>query len=228
MPKHIIMTFDDGFHPHYHYVLEDLLKKYNMRAIFALITKDIDNFWDDDKIKKVIESGSQIYSHTETHKDMLTEYDENDLVQSFEKMKAKGLPLEGFAAPYYKYNKKALELIKSYGIKYSMNHAARTFHNKKIYYDSPEDFKKNALDLIRYSVPYSQKDHGSQAFPQVKGIVETMPENGVVIINFHNILKKTDVSPYENRFYLDYDDLEKIMQYFQENNVKVSLPSDFE
>jgi peptidoglycan/xylan/chitin deacetylase (PgdA/CDA1 family) len=228
MPKYVMMTFDDGFEPHYFYVL-DLLKKYNMRAIFALITKEFDQFWTIDKINDVINSGSVIYSHTETHKDMQNDYDENDVVVSLEKLKKKNIPLNGFVVPYYKYNKQVKDLLVSYGIKYSMNYGARSCNNKKIYYDSVEDFKKNALDLVRYSVPYTSKEHGSAAFSQVESIVNNMKDGGVVIINFHNILKKSDVSPYDIRFYLDYDELEKILILFKENSdVVVSLPGDFE
>lgn len=226
MVKHVIITFDDGFKEHYYNVLE-LLKKYNYRAVFALITKDFDNFWTTERINDVLETKSVIYSHTETHKDMINEYDENEVVTSFNKMTEKNLPLEGFIVPYYKYNKQVQELLAKYNIKFSMNHGARHYNNKKIYYDGKEDFIKNALDLVRYNVPYSTKDNSGMGLEQITHIVENMTSDGIVILNFHNILKKNEVSPYENRFYLDYDELVKIFDFFKDNNTSVSLPGDF-
>ena len=222
-----MLTFDDGFENHYYHVLK-LLKDYNFRAIFALITKDFDKFWTTERINDILNTGSIIYSHTETHKDMINDYDEKEVTISFEKMKEKNLPLDGFIVPYYKYNKRVKDLLVSYGIKYSMNHGTRSANNKKAFYTNIEDFKKNALDLVRYSVPYSTKENSGTAFDQVKQILNIMDNGGIVILNFHNVFKKEDVSPYENRFYIDYDEVVKIFDLLKENNVVVSLPSDFE
>jgi hypothetical protein len=226
MTKSVIITFDDGFKGHYYNVL-DLLKQYNYKAVFALITKDFDNFWTLERINDLLATGSIIYSHTETHKDMINEYDEKEVIISFEKMKEKNLLLEGFVVPYYKYNKKVQELLAQYNIKFSMNHGARHYNNKKIYYDNSDEFRKNALDLVRFNVPYSTKDNSGAGFNQVSHIIDNMTDEGIVILNFHNVLKKSEISPYENRFYIDYDELVNIFELFKEKNVKVSLPADF-
>ena len=225
MPKNIIITFDDGFPSHYTHVIE-LLKKYNYRAIFALITKDIDVFWTDDKIQTVLDTKSVICSHTETHKDMINEYDEMEVTVSFEKLKKKNISLTGFIVPYYKYNKKVQELLSQYGIKYSMNYGARNYKNEKIYY-TIDEFKKNALDLVRFNVPYSTKEKQGESINQITNIINTMEDNSIVTMNIHNVLKKLEVSPYDVRYYLDYDELESIFMLFKENNINVALPEDF-
>lgn len=226
MTKSVIITFDDGFKGHYYNVL-NLLKQYDYRAVFALITKDFDNFWTLERINDLLATKSIIYSHTETHKDMINEYDVDEVIISFEKMKAKNLPLEGFIVPYYKYNKKVQELLSQYGVKFSMNHGARHYNNNKIYYNNKTEFIENALDLVRFNVPYSTKDNPGTALVQINQIINKMSNEGIVILNFHNVLKKSEVSPYENRFYIDYDELVNIFDLFKEKNINVALPGDF-
>lgn len=70
----VILTFDDGYIDHYQNAYS-LLKKYNMKGVFYIITDKPDkdsNYMDWNQIKEMSENGQEIGSHTISHPNLFT------------------------------------------------------------------------------------------------------------------------------------------------------------
>ncbi len=64
--KQVALTFDDGPHPEYTPQVLDILKQYQIQAIFFVIGQHIAG--NEELIKRIIAEGHQIGNHSNTHK----------------------------------------------------------------------------------------------------------------------------------------------------------------
>jgi len=63
--KQLFLTFDDGPHPSHSLFVLDELKKYNAKATFFCIGKNVANY--PDVYKRMIEEGHKVGNHTQDH-----------------------------------------------------------------------------------------------------------------------------------------------------------------
>ncbi len=82
--KQIALTFDDGPHPTKTPQILDILNKYDIKATFFLIGKNIENY--PDIVKREISEGHEIGNHTYSHAqlDKLTKADIEKEIREFE------------------------------------------------------------------------------------------------------------------------------------------------
>ncbi|SET64726.1 Peptidoglycan/xylan/chitin deacetylase, PgdA/CDA1 family [Natronincola peptidivorans] len=69
-PKPVVLTFDDGYASHYHFVSVELGKR-GMTGTFYIITSmiDVDHLRTSNRLREMYEEGMEIGSHTVTHLD---------------------------------------------------------------------------------------------------------------------------------------------------------------
>ena len=117
----VILTFDDGHHEHYTTVLP-LLKKYNLKAVFFIISGKADTdplFVTWDEIRKIAEQGSEIWSHSVNHYAISTlslSGVRHEVIDSKKQLEARlGLPIISFCYPMGRYDARVLrEVEKEY------------------------------------------------------------------------------------------------------------------
>lgn len=117
----VILTFDDGHREHYTTVLP-LLKKYNLKAVFFIISGKADTdplFVTWDEIRKIAEQGSEIWSHSVNHYAISTlslSGVRHEVIDSKKQLEAKlGFPIISFCYPMGRYDARVLrEVEKEY------------------------------------------------------------------------------------------------------------------
>ena len=117
----VILTFDDGHREHYTTVLP-LLKKYNLKAVFFIISGKADTdplFVTWDEIRKIAEQGSEIWSHSVNHYAISTlslSGVRHEVIDSKKQLEAGlGLPIISFCYPMGRYDARVLrEVEKEY------------------------------------------------------------------------------------------------------------------
>ena len=117
----VILTFDDGHREHYTTVLP-LLKKYNLKAVFFIISGKADTdplFVTWDEIRKIAEQGSEIWSHSVNHYAISTlslSGIRHEVIDSKKQLEAKlELPIISFCYPMGRYDARVLrEVEKEY------------------------------------------------------------------------------------------------------------------
>ncbi len=138
--RYVIITFDDGYANNLQ--AAELLKKHGMRAIFfistAYIGKELKGrkMMDRGDIKKLIEMGMAIGSHSHTHKkaeEMPPSLLKADIETSLRILR-NFYNIEDFAYPFGNYTKNAEEVLKNYGIKRAYIIGQKIYNPKK---DSP-------------------------------------------------------------------------------------------
>jgi len=116
--KAIILTFDDGYLDHYQNAFR-ILKKYNLKGVFFIISNMPNNnpdyaTWE--QIKEMSENGQEIASHTVSHSDLTTLSDEKikyELETSKKIIEAKiGKPVISLSYPAGKYDNRVIEIAK--------------------------------------------------------------------------------------------------------------------
>ncbi len=117
----VMVTFDDGEKSNYNAL--PILKKYNHKAIFFLIPYhwNHNHAMSEEQVKKLIEKGMIIGSHTFNHKNLI-ELDDNEI--EFELKKSKkfleeklGIEVEYLSIPYGNYDSRVVEIAKNVGYK---------------------------------------------------------------------------------------------------------------
>ena len=106
----VILTFDDGHREHYTTVLP-LLKKYNLKAVFFIISGKADTdplFVTWDEIRKIAEQGSEIWSHSVNHYAISTlslSGVRHEVIDSKKQLEANlGFPIISFCYPMGRYD----------------------------------------------------------------------------------------------------------------------------
>lgn len=80
--KKIALTFDDGPHPRYTPQILNILKKYNVKATFFVIGKNIENY--PSTLKRIYEEGHEIGNHSYDHSNVST-MSKNDIKYEIDK-----------------------------------------------------------------------------------------------------------------------------------------------
>lgn len=119
--KYVALSFDDGYKNNHDVVLP-LLKKYDAKASFFVINKEIGKpiFMDDNDIKDMIAAGMELGSHTYSH-NPLAKIDTKYLVWEFDtsrywlKKNYDGYIVRTLAYPNGSYNETVIEAAKKYG-----------------------------------------------------------------------------------------------------------------
>ena len=113
----VILTFDDGHREHYTTVLP-LLKKYNLKAVFFIISGKADTdplFVTWDEIRKIAEQGSEIWSHSVNHYAISTlslSGVRHEVIDSKKQLEARlGLPIISFCYPMGRYDARVLRVV---------------------------------------------------------------------------------------------------------------------
>jgi len=116
--KAIILTFDDGYKSHYDNAFP-ILKKYNAKGVFFIISSKPDNdlnyaSWD--QLKEMADNGQEIASHTVSHPNLanLSKVEiRNELEISKNIIEEKiGKPVISFCYPSGKYDQRVIEIAK--------------------------------------------------------------------------------------------------------------------
>lgn len=122
--KSIVITFDDGYEDNYKYAYP-VLKKYNFKAVFFIITSNVDNnnyYMKSSQIKEMSEDGFDIGSHTVNH-DHLSKMNYKNQKETLEKSKQIleniiGKDICYISYPFGEYNENTIRTVKA--CKYKM------------------------------------------------------------------------------------------------------------
>lgn len=148
--KYVALSFDDGYKNNHDVVLP-LLKKYDAKASFFVINKEIGQplFMDDDDIKDMLAAGMEIGSHTYSH-NPLAKIDTKYLVWEFDtsrywlKKKFDGYIVRTLAYPNGSYNKTVIAAAQKYGF-----YRALTGH---VGVNTSATYKKAPMEMYRVTV----------------------------------------------------------------------------
>lgn len=148
--KYVALSFDDGYKNNHDVVLP-LLKKYDAKASFFVINKEIGQplFMDDDDIKDMLAAGMEIGSHTYSH-NPLAKIDTKYLVWEFDtsrywlKKKFDGYIVRTLAYPNGSYNETVIAAAQKYGF-----YRALTGH---VGVNTSATYKKAPMEMYRVTV----------------------------------------------------------------------------
>ena len=150
LDKVIAMSFDDGYRNNHTDALP-LLKKYNAKASFYVVHRDIGKtiYMDNDRLLDLLANGMEIGSHTINHAPLAL-IDPKYLpwevgsAKKFIEKNLDGYILKGIAYPNGGYNAKVIEAVKEYKFTYGLTGkvGANTHHS----------FQKAPYELQRISI----------------------------------------------------------------------------
>lgn len=109
--KYVALTFDDGPHAKYTEQILDILKKYDAKATFYMLSRNVRHY--PEIAKRVAEDGHEIGNHSATHvnlnatKEKRIDAEIIDSKQQIEEMI--GYTIETFRPPYGEYNQYVLD-----------------------------------------------------------------------------------------------------------------------
>jgi peptidoglycan/xylan/chitin deacetylase (PgdA/CDA1 family) len=131
----VILTFDDGYAEHYHYVFP-LLREFGMRGTFFVITQFADNAAENHlnwaQIEEMALAGMSMEAHTKNHVD-LRNRDYNylvfEIVGSIESIQSHtGITAQMFAYPVGRYDDSTLAVMKSTDVLRAVTTEPGTWH----------------------------------------------------------------------------------------------------
>lgn len=98
----VLLTFDDGPHPIYTPLVLNILKKYNIKAVFFLIGKNING--NEHIVKQIKEEGHFIGNHSFSHENTFpiwsTEKIKEDIMKCDEKLRSLNIETNLFRPPF--------------------------------------------------------------------------------------------------------------------------------
>ena len=150
LDKVVAMSFDDGYRNN-HTDAFPLLKKYNAKASFYVVHRDIGKtiYMDKAKLLELLDNGMEIGSHTINHAPLAL-IDPKYLpwevgsAKKFIEKNLDGYILKGIAYPNGGYNAKVLEAVREYEFTYGLT--------GKVGANTYESFKKAPFELQRISI----------------------------------------------------------------------------
>ena len=150
LDKVVAMSFDDGYRNN-HTDAFPLLKKYNAKASFYVVHRDIGKiiYMDKAKLLELLDNGMEIGSHTINHAPLAL-IDPKYLpwevgsAKKFIEKNLDGYILKGIAYPNGGYNAKVLEAVREYEFTYGLT--------GKVGANTHESFKKAPFELQRISI----------------------------------------------------------------------------
>jgi len=196
--KKVALTFDDGPHPYYTEKIIDILSKYNIKATFFLVGKQIEKY---PKIFKLLldNKNYKIGNHTYSHKN-LTKLSSLEIYN--ELFKAQNLMfslgdnnqniISYFRPPGGHYDYKVTQIAEKIGLKMVLWSVFTNDHLENI-------TKKDLLDSID-KLCVGDKEiillhSGSQAtLDALEDIIKLLKNKGYIFVNVDEILNETDFS----------------------------------
>ena len=150
LDKVIAMSFDDGYRNNHTDALP-LLKKYNAKASFYVVHRDIGKtiYMDNDSLLDLLANGMEIGSHTINHAPLAL-IDPKYLpwevgsAKKFIEKNLDGYNLKGIAYPNGGYNAKVIEAVKEYKFTYGLT--------GKVGANTHQSFQKAPYELQRISI----------------------------------------------------------------------------
>ena len=150
LDKVIAMSFDDGYRNNHTDALP-LLKKYNAKASFYVVHRDIGKtiYMDNDRLLDLLANGMEIGSHTINHAPLAL-IDPKYLpwevgsAKKFIEKNLDGYILKGIAYPNGGYNAKVIEAVKEYKFTYGLT--------GKVGANTHQSFQKAPYELQRISI----------------------------------------------------------------------------
>ena len=150
LDKVIAMSFDDGYRNNHTDALP-LLKKYNAKASFYVVHRDIGKtiYMDNDRLLDLLANGMEIGSHTINHAPLAL-IDPKYLpwevgsAKKFIEKNLDGYNLKGIAYPNGGYNAKVIEAVKEYKFTYGLT--------GKVGANTHQSFQKAPYELQRISI----------------------------------------------------------------------------
>ena len=150
LDKVVAMSFDDGYRNNHTDALP-LLKKYNAKASFYVVHRDIGKtiYMDNDRLIDLLANGMEIGSHTINHAPLAL-IDPKYLpwevgsAKKFIEKNLDGYILKGIAYPNGGYNAKVIEAVKEYKFTYGLT--------GKVGANTHQSFQKAPYELQRISI----------------------------------------------------------------------------
>ena len=150
LDKVVAMSFDDGYRNNHTDALP-LLKKYNAKASFYVVHRDIGKtiYMDNDRLLDLLANGMEIGSHTINHAPLAL-IDPKYLpwevgsAKKFIEKNLDGYNLKGIAYPNGGYNAKVIEAVKEYKFTYGLT--------GKVGANTHQSFQKAPYELQRISI----------------------------------------------------------------------------
>ena len=150
LDKVVAMSFDDGYRNNHTDALP-LLKKYNAKASFYVVHRDIGKtiYMDNDRLLDLLSNGMEIGSHTINHAPLAL-IDPKYLpwevgsAKKFIEKNLDGYILKGIAYPNGGYNAKVIEAVKEYKFTYGLT--------GKVGANTHQSFQKAPYELQRISI----------------------------------------------------------------------------
>ena len=150
LDKIVAMSFDDGYRNN-HTDAFPLLKKYNAKASFYVVHRDIGKtiYMDNDRLLELLANGMEIGSHTINHAPLAL-IDPKYLpwevgsAKKFIEKNLDGYILKGIAYPNGGYNEKVIESVKEYNFSYGLT--------GKVGANTHQSFQKAPYELQRISI----------------------------------------------------------------------------
>ena len=150
LDKVVAMSFDDGYRNNHTDALP-LLKKYNAKASFYVVHRDIGKtiYMDNDSLIELLANGMEIGSHTINHAPLAL-IDPKYLpwevgsAKKFIEKNLDGYNLKGIAYPNGGYNAKVVEAVKEYKFTYGLT--------GKVGANTHQSFQKAPYELQRISI----------------------------------------------------------------------------
>ena len=150
LDKVVAMSFDDGYRNNHTDALP-LLKKYNTKASFYVVHRDIGKtiYMDNDRLLDLLANGMEIGSHTINHAPLAL-IDPKYLpwevgsAKKFIEKNLDGYILKGIAYPNGGYNAKVIEAVKEYKFTYGLT--------GKVGANTHQSFQKAPYELQRISI----------------------------------------------------------------------------
>ncbi len=240
--KKIVFSFDDGRKDTFDNAIT-VLDRYGLKATiniatdFILHPSDYNNFLSAgglpmtvENIKDIQSRGYEIACHGNKHQNSMSDVKEGIKILGDWGIKTDSI---GFASPFSKLTEeetldidtmigKEIEYIRSgrqvrrEGFMYSCLYVLMNiFKSKYLFYRLN---KRSIVNSQKTRFFYGITITNKTSYSQVKYLINKMPEESIIILIFHSILRKEDVGYGLDKWYWDIDNFESLCKFAKENS----------
>jgi peptidoglycan/xylan/chitin deacetylase (PgdA/CDA1 family) len=196
----IALTFDDGPQEIYTPQILDVLKKYNVKATFFLIGKNVENY--PELTKRIVDEGHGIGNHTYDHPDLRLQ-NQRQIKQQLEKTERAIINVTGakthlFRPPYGVDSNASLREIESSGytvVKWSVSglNGRQDAPFDKIVHRVVDNVQNGSIILLHDGNRLSNKTDRSQIVKALPVIIETLLSKGYRFVTIDELLLREEV-----------------------------------
>lgn len=223
----IVLTFDDNKWNHYHTVFP-LLKKYNINATFAYITKGTYTYEENNSnaIREMIDYGIEITSHSHSHLwfDLKKNNEKDikyDLKVNKEILNSHNIYSYGLIVPYNHFNIN-ISTLDFLNLKYIIYETSTIDNynpnpkNKLLKFTKQNELKRNNLRRIEFPLDNQSKLDINKFYE----IIKNLDNNDICVVMFHNI-SNSKVS-----YNVKIDVFEEFIKFLVENKYNITTLND--